>query len=346
MVMKRFTMKIASIVMAAVLVVSMTPVPALADGGLVAASPQAVTAQGAPKQAQTEKTAITAKMATVKNLTYTGKAQAAKVTVKVGKKTLKQGRDYTLVVKTSKGKKCSGNKVKAKGAYKAVVKGKGSYKGTVTKSFKVVAKKTSKVKLTASMVSVKDLTRVMCYPKAGDTAYGYSGRFDHSLAWYGQKPNLTVKHGGETLKAGRDYTYKVAYPYRFWGRADGNLLPTDGDRVYEPGRYIVQVFGKGSYTGKIAKAFNVNAETKKVGSTTYTRQWWDELEPVTTTSTETYYDWCEGCEQTRTVTKTEYRKTRKSRWVKFDPATFASDMQSATRNSLLPYYYAWIPLSK
>lgn len=66
----------------------------------------------------------------IKDVTWTGKAQKPKATVKVGKKTLKKGTDYTVSY--------SNNKNVGKATVK--VTGKGSYTGSIKAHFKVKAK--------------------------------------------------------------------------------------------------------------------------------------------------------------------------------------------------------------
>lgn len=333
--------KIASAFLAAALAATLAPAPA-ASAAVTAAGSGALSAQAAPAkaaqaQAQAKKKAISKKMVTVKDLAYTGKALKPKVTVKSGKKTLKAGRDYTLVVKTSKGKKCSGNKVKAKGAYKAVVKGKGSYKGAVTKSFKVVAKKQAKVKLTASMVSVKDLTKAI-----GNDAYSDSCPFayhDWDHKWDGQTAPVTVKCKGKTLKRGTDYTVKVAYDEVFGEGISGSVyaarLRTVSDKVWEPYSYVAYVTGKGAYTGTICKAFKLAPETKTVNGKKYVKQSMRKTEDVQVSYEETYYDWCLGCERTRTVTGVQSKTVWKDRWVQYDVEAMMAYSKKAERQTML-----------
>ena len=88
----------------------------------------------ADKPAAVKKTSIkTAKVSAIKAKSYTGKAIKPAVTVKLGKKTLKKGTDYTVTYKNNK----------AVGKATVTVKGKGSYTGTITKTFKINPKKSS-----------------------------------------------------------------------------------------------------------------------------------------------------------------------------------------------------------
>lgn len=82
---------------------------------------------------------LTKATVSVKDKTYTGKAQkATTATVKLGGKTLKLGRDFTISSK-------SGRNIST---YKATITGKGAYTGTKTVTFKIVPKGTSISKLT------------------------------------------------------------------------------------------------------------------------------------------------------------------------------------------------------
>lgn len=78
--------------------------------------------------------------------TYTGKALTPKVTVKVGKTTLKKGTDYTVTV--------SAKKVVNAGKYTVTVKGKGNYAGTVKKTW-TVKKANQKVTVRPTKKTVK-----------------------------------------------------------------------------------------------------------------------------------------------------------------------------------------------
>ena len=77
--------------------------------------------------------------------TYTGKEIKPAVTVKVGKKTLKNNSNYTVTYKN--------NKNVGKGTI--TIKGKGSYTGSVSKSFYIEPKAVSSLKATAYSAKVK-----------------------------------------------------------------------------------------------------------------------------------------------------------------------------------------------
>lgn len=79
-----------------------------------------------------KKTSILGAIVPKKTFTYTGKVMTSKLVVKVGTKTLKNGRDYTLTKVTN---------CKKVGSHKVKIKGIGSYKGYKIVSFKIVAKK-------------------------------------------------------------------------------------------------------------------------------------------------------------------------------------------------------------
>ena len=91
----------------------------------------------APSQPATRKTSLASAKVTVPARAWTGKAQKPAVTVKVGGKTLREGRDYAVSCKAAKNV----------GSYKVTVKGKGSYTGTKTAAFKINPKGTSAKKL-------------------------------------------------------------------------------------------------------------------------------------------------------------------------------------------------------
>ena len=158
--------------------------------------------------------------------TYNGKAKTPKVTVKLGKKTLKKGRDYKLTY--SKGRK----KV---GTYKVVVTGKGSYKAKVTKKFTIVRKPALKPASTAKSPSASKRAKPTSIAKASaklsTTTFVYDGK--------AKTPSVVVKLGETTLKKDRDYT-----------------LTYSKGRV-SVGAYNVLITGKGSYTSRLTKSFVV-----------------------------------------------------------------------------------------
>ena len=102
--------------------------------------------------------------------TYTGKAIKPSISVKYGKTTLKNGRDYTV----SYGK----NIFPGKGTVK--ISGKGNYTGSITKTFTI--------------------------SKRSVTTLSYSSLSTRTYTGKAIKPSITVKYGKTTLKNGRDYT--------------------------------------------------------------------------------------------------------------------------------------------
>jgi lipopolysaccharide export system protein LptA len=130
--------------------------------------------------------------ATVKNLTYNGKTQTAKITV--DGQVLTQGTDFEITSKTTL-------KNKKAGTYKVTIQGIGNYSGEKTITYKIAPKKVS-VKATA-----KTLT--------------YNGK--------NQTVGLTVKTAaGTTLKKGTDYTvtgatHKAAGTYKVTIKGKGNF---------------------------------------------------------------------------------------------------------------------------
>ncbi|MBO7673797.1 MAG: hypothetical protein J6S63_02155 [Atopobiaceae bacterium] len=118
----------------------------------------------------TARSIATAKVTGIVGKTYTGKALRQKVTVKLGKATLKANRDYTVTYK--------GN-VNA-GTAKVVIKGKGNYSKSVTKTFKIAKRDFSKAKIT--------------------------GVYNQLYTGAAITPSPTVKWGKTTLELGKDYT--------------------------------------------------------------------------------------------------------------------------------------------
>ena len=120
--------------------------------------------------------------------TYTGKAIKPSITVKYGKTTLKNGRDYTL----SYGK----NVATGKGTVK--ITGKGNYSGTITKSFKIVPKKPS-VSIKAGKGSLK-VTAKATGASGYQIAYATSAK---------GKLKYVTSGTSKTLKLSRNKTYYV-----------------------------------------------------------------------------------------------------------------------------------------
>ena len=85
------------------------------------------------------KSIANAKVTGLKSKYYSGKAIKQKPVVKLGKKTLKEGKDYTVSYKNNK----------AIGTATVTIKGKGAYKGSVKATFKICPKKTTLNKATS-----------------------------------------------------------------------------------------------------------------------------------------------------------------------------------------------------
>ena len=146
----------------------------------------------APKESIKEATV------TVKDVAYTGKALKPAVTVKLGKKTLKKGTDYTVKY---------ANNVKV-GKATVTVKGKGSYTGTVKASFSIKPKKVSGLKLKAGK---KKLT-VTWKKSSGASGYQlqYATKKDFSNAKKSTvKKAATVKATLKKLKAKKTYYVRI-----------------------------------------------------------------------------------------------------------------------------------------
>ena len=110
----------------------------------------------------------------LKDKEYTGDAITQKLKVKIGGKTLKSGKEYTVSYS---------NNVSV-GTASVTLKGKGNYKGTRTLQFKITRR------------SIEGAT------VSGLSEQGYTGK--------AVKPDITVKVAGRTLKKGRDYKLKFA----------------------------------------------------------------------------------------------------------------------------------------
>lgn len=207
---------------------------------------------------------------------YTGSACKPKVTVKCGKKVLKNKKDYTY----------SYSKNVTPGTAVVTVKGKGKYSGTVSKSFKIknalsvslskssytysgnknnpsVTVKSGKKKLSGKYYSVTYKNNV----NAGTASIIVKGKgkykgknayvtykigkksidkmslilSEDSFTYTGEecKPTVTVNNGSASLKNGTDYT--VSY--------NNNI---------GVGSATVTVEGKGNYTGYLTGTFTIN----------------------------------------------------------------------------------------
>lgn len=123
----------------------------------------------------------------VKNVTYNGKKQTAKVTVKYGSTTLKLNKDYTLKNATH---------INA-GSFKVTITGKGNYTGTKTVIFKI-----AKRKVTKKVVIVKRNKKTF-------TVYVKIGKKNYKVAKTNYK--LTAKYNKKTKKYAVTVAFKVNY---------------------------------------------------------------------------------------------------------------------------------------
>jgi uncharacterized protein with FMN-binding domain len=117
------------------------------------------------------------KVAGLKDLTYTGKKLTQKLTVTLGKKTLKNKTDYTVTYKDNK-------KV---GTATVTITGKGVYGGTVKKTFRILPKGTGVSKVTAAK---KGFT--IKWKKQAVQTTGYEVQYSTS-AKFTKKTSKTVK---------------------------------------------------------------------------------------------------------------------------------------------------------
>ena len=150
------------------------------------------------KYTEAAKTSIKNAKVTVSDKTYTGKALKPAVTVKVGKKTLKKGTDYTVAYKNNK-------KV---GKATVTIKGKGSYEGTKTATFKINPKKSAVKKLTSAKakqakVTVKKVSGATGYQVTYSTSKKFTKSTTKTASFKGTSKTL------KSLKKGKTYYVKV-----------------------------------------------------------------------------------------------------------------------------------------
>ena len=136
----------------------------------------------------------------IKDMAYTGKKITFNITIKNGKKTLKQGTDYSVSYKNNQ----------AIGKAAVTLKGKGSYKGTVTKSFKILPKKTE-----LSSLNLKTSSNKVAFKWAKNkTATGY--RIYYANEKEGEYTLLkaitkqgTTSYTSKSLTAGKTYYFMI-----------------------------------------------------------------------------------------------------------------------------------------
>lgn len=168
-------------------------------------------------------TSLAAAQVTISSKAYTSKTlKPSKVTVKVGGKTLVQGRDFTV--------SCKGGK--AVGSYKVTIKGKGNYTGTRTATFKILPKGTSVSKAKAAKrgftVAWKKPSKTALKQTTGyKVQWSTDKKFKKAVKSKLIKKSKTASLKVSKLKGGKRYyvrvcTYKKVggkYYYSSWSKA-------------------------------------------------------------------------------------------------------------------------------
>ena len=148
--------------------------------------------------AKLPQTSIKKAKVTVKDQTYTGKTLKPSVTVKLGKKTLKKGTDFTVTYKNNKNI----------GKATVTILGLGAYEGSVSKTFKINPKKLTGLKVKAGK---KQMT--VSWKKASVTGYeivyATSKNFKEGKKTVTVKSAKTAKKVIKKLKAKKTYYVKV-----------------------------------------------------------------------------------------------------------------------------------------
>ena len=130
---------------------------------------------------------------TVKNATYTGKAIKQKITVKHGKKILKNGTDYTLNYKNNKNI----------GKATIIIKGKGNYTGIKKITFHIIPKNVSKI-------SIKKNNRQVQISWAKDKEMnGYNVEYATNKSFKGKKSGKISGNKNATTNISKGKTYYV-----------------------------------------------------------------------------------------------------------------------------------------
>lgn len=125
----------------------------------------------------------TANSSTVSKVTYTGKAQKPKVTVKYKGITLREGVDYTVTYK---------NNVKI-GKAKAVVKGINNFSDQDEVTFKIVPKKATIKKVKVSKKKIKITVKKLKGVKGYQVAYATNSKFKKKKTKKFTKTTFTIK---------------------------------------------------------------------------------------------------------------------------------------------------------
>ena len=165
--------------------------------------------------------------------TYNGKVRTPSVTVKLGGKTLRLDRDYTIVY--PKGRK-------AIGLYKVAIVGKGSYKFNVSKSFQIIPKTPKLKSLKAHKNSDGSSGFITSWRKVGKKAIGYE------IRWSPKR----------TFKKAESFAFKGSTSFAKKGTAALQVRTRAwlGKRAYVQIRAFKTVKGKKFYS-KWSKALSV-----------------------------------------------------------------------------------------
>lgn len=184
---KNFSLKLLSFLMAAMMVFS---------AAYVAPEFSSVVVAEAASSKTVKMSKVKVKVAS--SVTYNGKAQKPKIKVTYGKKTLKQGKDYTV--------KYSSNK--AIGTAKITITGvkKRGYTGTKTVTFKILPAKVTSVAVSAATANTVSLSWKAVKGAAGYVVYSYNAKTKK------YQKVATVKSNKATVKklaVGTSYSYAV-----------------------------------------------------------------------------------------------------------------------------------------
>lgn len=146
--------------------------------------------------AVSEKTSISkCKISIPNSVAYTGKTLAPKIKVTYGKKTLKNGTDYTV----------SYSKNKNIGIASATMKGKGKYTGTVRKTFRIVPGRPSSL---SAKRTGSNSAKISWKKSAGAARYQIVRSAD-GKKWTKVATVKTTNYTDKRLKKGTSYQYKV-----------------------------------------------------------------------------------------------------------------------------------------